>query len=90
MKVENLEMRICDIEGFDVRILENGIDKRGDSLEARSYTFSRASQDNRTVSQWIEERFKKSNPHFDVEVLDGNGNPVHGRMTLGNVRYSYP
>ena len=89
MKVENLERAIFNVEGFKVRVLEGGIDKRGDSEEARSYTFTRASQDSRTVSQWIDERFKETNPHLGIVVLDGDGNPVHGRTTLGNVRETY-
>ncbi len=89
MRVDNLEKKIFNVEGFDVRVLENGIDKKGNSEEARSYTFMRASQDSRTVAQWIDERFKETNPHFEVEVLDGDGNIVHGRTTLGNVRETY-
>ena len=89
MRVKNLERDIKKIEGFNVKVLEDGVDKRGDSEEARSYSFMRASQDTRTVAQWIDERFKETNPHFDVEVLDGDGNPVHPRTTLGNVRGTY-
>ena len=87
IRVDTLERKIRYIEGFNVRLLwPDGTDVRSDYVGAKYYRFIRGARDNWTVSRWIKERFKHSNPQFDVEVLDGIGNPVNGRTSLRTVR----
>lgn len=90
IRVDTLERRIRQIEGFNVRVLwPDGADVRSDYVGAKSYRGIRSARDSWTVARWIRERFKHSNPQFDVEVLDGNENPVHGRTSLRTVRNLY-
>jgi hypothetical protein len=42
-----------------------------------------------TVSEWKEKRFKPIYVGFDVDVVDGYGESVHGATKLGYVRDSY-
>ena len=87
IRVDTLERRIRQVEGFKVRVLwPDGTDVRSDYVGGKSYRSIRAARDNWTVARWIRDRFKRSNPQFDVEVIDSNGNPVHGRTFLRTVR----
>ena len=90
-KVKYVEKRIWDLEEFDVRILHlDGRDVRGDREDLPNYSrYERAAKNEMTVSEWKEKRFKPIYPGFEVEVLDGHGNPVHGATKLGTVRDSY-
>lgn len=90
IRVDTLERKIRQVEGFNVRVLwPDGTDVRSDYVGAKSYRCIRAARDSWTVARWIRERFKHSNPQFDVEVVDGNGNPVSGRTSLRTVRKWY-
>jgi hypothetical protein len=87
IRIDTLERRIRQLEGFSVRVLwPDGTDVRSDYVGAKSYRCIRAARDNWTVARWVRERFNRLNPQFDVEVLDSNGNPVHGRTSLRTVR----
>jgi hypothetical protein len=90
-KVKSVEKRIWDVEGFDVRILHlDGRDVRGDMEGLPQYSrYERAAKNEMTVSDWKEKRFKSTYAGFDVDVVDGHGNSVHGGTKLGNVRDSY-
>jgi hypothetical protein len=90
-KVKNVEKRIWDLEGFDVKILHpDGRDVRGDMEGLPPYTrYERAAKNEMTVTDWKEVRFKPMYAGFDVEVLNGHGDIVHGATKLGNVRDSY-
>jgi hypothetical protein len=93
--VKHVERSIRDVEGFRVRLLytspgrKRGKDVRGDREEMPSYTFTRGARDDWTVAEWVHKRFARSYPGFDVEVLDGHGQPAHGRTKLATVRRSY-
>jgi hypothetical protein len=41
------------------------------------------------VAEWKANRFSPRYPEFDVAVLDGDNNEVHGLTKLGTVRDSY-
>ena len=88
-KVKNVEKRIWDVEGFAVVIKSNGRDLRGDRQGLKQYEGERASRNNWTVAKWKDNKFAKQYPGLEVDVLDGDGNPVHGRKTLGTVRDTY-
>lgn len=74
----------------DVHILHlDGRDVRSDREGLPTWNYERAAKNEWTVTTWKDERFR---PHYSgckVEVLDGNGEPVHGATTLGTVRDSY-
>jgi len=90
IRVDTLERKIKQIEGFNVRLLwPDGSDVRSDYVGAKSYRCIRGARDNWTVSRWIKDRFKHSNPQFDVEVLYSIGNSVNGRTSLKTVRKRY-
>jgi hypothetical protein len=89
-KVKTVEKKIWDIEGFDVRILHlDGRDVRDDMEGLPSYAFERAAKNEMTVADWKEIRFKSIYAGFNVEVVNGYGEVVHGATKLGNVRDSY-
>lgn len=88
-KVKSVEKRIWDIEGFDVAFQQNGRDVRGDREGVPQYSYQRAAKDDMTVSEWREIRFFPSYSGFEVAVIDGDGNAVHGGTKLGTVRDTY-
>jgi len=89
--VRTLERRIREVEGFEVRIVwPDGANVRSDYSSAHSYRRRRASNNNWTIHKWIKNSFKKSNPHFEVEVLSGNENVVKPHnIKLKTVRETY-
>ena len=90
VRVDYLEKKIRDVEGFDIEIKwEDGNNVRGDFEGAKSYRYENAARNSWTIAEWTRERFHRYNPHFRVTVLDSDGNPVSGRYTLGSVREGY-
>ncbi|MNW27556.1 hypothetical protein D3C74_43540 [compost metagenome] len=88
-KVKNVEKRIWDIEGFDVTFKNNGRDLRGDKGGITQYPHERRSWDSWSVSDWKKKKFSQAYPGYDVEVLNGDGEPVTGQTKLSTVRESY-
>lgn len=89
-KVENVEKRIWNVEGFQVHVLyREGTNVRGDRTGLPQYQYQRAAADDITVAAWKETRFRASYPGFEVDVLDRRGNIVQGNTKLGTVRASY-
>jgi len=87
--VKNVEKKIWDIQEFDVRFKTlDGKDVRGDKRDMPQYPRKVKSKNDMTVSEW-KGGFRKLYPGYDVDVLDGNGDPVHGSTKLGTVRDSY-
>lgn len=90
-KIKNVEKRIWEVEGFDVRIMsEDGqLDVRGDKDCPIQYPYERATSDDATVSEWKTNRFKKTFANYEVQVLKADNNPVSGQTKIGTVRDSY-
>ncbi|HMC43439.1 MAG TPA: hypothetical protein VKI20_10560 [Acidimicrobiales bacterium] len=89
-RIKNVEKRIWDVEGFAVRILwPDGRDVRGDKAGMPMYPYDRAAKNSTNVATWREQRFHRAFPGFDVEVLDADGEPVHGNTLLSSVRDTY-
>ena len=89
-KVGRVELRISQIEGFLVKIRHlTGVDVRSDREGMPTWPYERAAKDAWSVAQWKRERFQATYPGFNVEVLDGDGNPVAGQTRLESVRDSY-
>jgi len=90
MLVRNLERNIEDTEGFEISFLHpSGTDVKGHKKIQGGYSYERKAPHRYTVSNWKENRFKSNFPGFDVEVLDGDGDPVPGNTRLDTVRDSY-
>jgi hypothetical protein len=89
-RVDRIERRIAEVEGFDVRILRNGGDARGDlELPVHYRRYERRANDGTTVHEWKQTRFRPTFAGLDVEVLNGAGQPVPGQTSLRTVRQSY-
>ncbi len=89
-QMKNVEKRIWDLEGFNVRILhEDGRDVRADRGNVPQYSFERAAKNSMSVAAWIAQRFSQQFPGFRVEVLNASGEAVAGNMLLGTVRDTY-
>lgn len=89
-KTKNVEKKIWDVEGFEVKFKkEDGKDVRSDKGNIPQYAKQRPAKNSMTVSEWKKNRFLTQYPGFEVEVIDGDGNSVPGQTTLGTVRDSY-
>jgi hypothetical protein len=87
--VKNVEKRIWDVEQFDVVIMHDGKDIRGDKQGIPMYDKSRMAKGNTTVAAWKTQRFHTAYPGLEVEILDGLGQTVPGNTLLSSVRESY-
>jgi hypothetical protein len=88
--VRQVEARIERIEGFRVRLLHpDGRDVRSDRANLPQYGYERAASDGTTVRRWQDVRFTRSYSGWDVEVLNSDGKPAHGRTLLSTVRATY-
>ncbi|MCM1025327.1 MAG: hypothetical protein NC432_02765 [Roseburia sp.] len=87
-KVSVIEKRVWDIEGFQIRIMQNGVDVRGDKILPKQYEAVKRSKDPFTVSEW-KAKFQSQFPGYDVEVLDADGVAVRGNTLLSTVRDTY-
>jgi len=87
-KLKNVEKKIWETEGFDVRFTYKGKDVRGDKQGIPQWAGKNHSRNDMTVARW-KEKFKQQYPGYDVEVLDGNGDVVQGRTQLSTLRDTY-
>lgn len=88
-KIKSIEKKIWDVECFDVTIRFNGADVRDDKTGFPQYKFERAAKNDMTVGEWKNNRFNQQYVGYDVDVLDGEGQPVAGQTKLGTVRDTY-
>jgi type I restriction enzyme M protein len=85
---QTVSAQIWDVEGFEVAFLsQDGTDVTHRRVD--DYRFQRAAIGTWTVAKWREQRFTPDYPDFEVDVLDGSGEPVHGKTHLSTVRDSY-
>lgn len=87
-KVQNIEKRIYDIEGFEVDITKDGKNVRGDLQLPKQYEASRMSKNSMTVGDW-KNKFKTQYPGYDVVVKKNNGDKASGQTKLSTVRDTY-
>ncbi|HMJ76132.1 MAG TPA: hypothetical protein VK507_09170 [Iamia sp.] len=93
--ISYVEGQIKRLEGFAVRIRfagpggAKGRDVRGDKAQIAGYPYRRKRPDEHSVADWVSGRFRTTYPGFQVDVLDTDGNTVHGRKKLGNLRSEY-
>ncbi len=89
--IKQVERRIFQVEGFEVRILHgrDNRDVRSDKKDVKQYDYTRALKNSKSVKDWRDGRFAQSYPGFEVEVLSAAGKGVHGRTKLATVRNGY-
>ena len=81
---------IGDIEDFDIQVIgEDGkpIDPKTNGFP--KFDYDRKAKGDLTVSEWKENRFKKTYKKQDVQVLKGDGSIANGNVKLSTVRKSY-
>jgi len=79
---------IYNVEGFPVIFLDaNGAD--ASAKRVVDYPYQRAARGTWSVTQWKQDRFASAYPEFNVEVIDPDGNVVHGRTLLDNIRQRF-
>jgi hypothetical protein len=85
----NIERKIREVEDFNVRIMDNGKDVRGDKDLPNQYSYERKLPNSKTVKEWKELRFYKFLAGYEVEVLYADGNKAVGQTSLETVRSTY-
>ena len=90
-KMDFVERKSTAIEGFAVVIRHRatGRDVRGDLKNVATYPFKRGATGTMTVRSWTDNRFGRTYPEYDVDVLDGAGKKVGGGRRLSTVRDTY-
>ncbi|HIZ80620.1 MAG TPA: hypothetical protein H9722_00820 [Candidatus Mediterraneibacter pullistercoris] len=87
-KVKNIEKKIYDVEGFEVKVKRDGKDVRGDMVLLAQYQGERMSKNSFSVKEW-KDKFRKQFPGYDVDVLKNNGEKASGQTKLATVRDTY-
>lgn len=87
-KVQNIEKRIYDIEGFEVDITKDAKNVRGDLQLPKQYEAERMSKNSMTVGEW-KNKFRTQYPGYDVVVKKNNGEKASGQTKLATVRDTY-
>lgn len=87
-KVQNIEKRIYDIEGFEVDITKDTKNVRGDLQLPKQYEAERMSKNSMTVGEW-KNKFKTQYPGYDVVVKKNKGEKASGQTKLATVRDTY-
>src|ERR1019366_5727098 len=77
---------IFAVEEFQVRFIP--VDAEPGSY-VDPYEYERAAASGWTVKKWRETRWTPNYPDYAVEVLNPDGNPVHGKTLLSTLRESY-
>lgn len=89
MTVKAVIEAIMTVEKFEVRILDSDGTPLAGQHGAEPYGYSNAASKTWTVKHWRHSRFERKYPNWMVEVLDADGEPVHGKTLLSNVRAGY-
>ena len=90
-KLMVVEHKIWETEKFAVtfRHLVNGADVKGNMQGIPQYPYTKEMKGSATVAGWKRLRFAKNYPGFEVDVLNGDGEPVTGQTALSTVRATY-
>lgn len=84
--LKSVEEKIRQVEGFRVVFIKVGKDVRGDTEGIPQYPYTISAQNNWTIDEWKNKRFKKIYPGFDVKVYGNDGLIATGQKTLASVR----
>jgi hypothetical protein len=89
-KLATVIKQIFQTECFDIVMLwPDGTKVRSDKEGIHVYNFDRKAKDTYTVSEWKRIRFNSQFAGYECDVLDGDGDPVSGNMTLKKLRSTY-
>ncbi len=83
MNVEELEDKAWDLDGVRIVVRAPGL------AQVIDYTKQNAADQRMSVTDYIKTRIQPCVTEFDVVVIDGHGDRVHGRTKLKRVRDSY-
>lgn len=83
MRVKDFERRIFEVENIRLIIRANRTDAVGD------INWSEPSDGNWSKNDWFFRRIAPLTQGFEVSVVDGMGNIVHGRTRLRTLRNTY-
>ena len=92
MILKNLEKKIWDFEGFQVRFVKvkGGRDVRGDRSNVGNYNFQRQAKGAMTVKEYKGRRLKRFGKFgWTGRIVLGDGSTAHGNTLLEKVRDSY-
>jgi hypothetical protein len=87
-KVSIVEKRIFEIEGFQVDIIKDGKNVRGDMKLPKQYGAERMTKNSMTVGDW-KNKFKRQYPGYDAIVYKNDGGKASGQTKLATVRDTY-
>lgn len=87
-KVSIVEKRIFEIEGFQVDIIKDGRDVRGNMQLPKQYEAERMTRNSMTVGDW-KNKFKMQYPGYDTIVYKNDGSKASGQTKLATVRDTY-
>ena len=89
--LKTVQRRIHKIEGFAVRFRyrRDRRDVRDDRRGIRQYAFERMAKNSWRVAGWKRNRFERTFPEFQVDVLSADGSVADGRSLLSTVRDTY-
>lgn len=87
-KVSIVEKRIFEIEGFQVDIIKDGKNVRGDLQLPKQYEAERMTRNSMTVGDW-KNKFKTQYPGYDAAVYKNDGSKASGQTKLATVRDTY-
>ncbi len=89
-RLKTVQKRVFRIEGFEVAFRHpDGRNMRGDRSGVPQYEFERKAKQTLTVAAWKRKRFYPNYVGFEIEVLNGDKEPVSGKTLLSTVRDSY-
>lgn len=87
-KVSIVEKRIFEVEGFQVDIIKDGKNVRGDLQLPKQYEAERMTRNSMTVGDW-RGKFKTRYAGYDVVVYKNDGCKASGQTKLATVRDTY-
>lgn len=87
-KVSIVEKRIFEIEGFQVDIVKDGKNVRGDMQLPKQYEAERMTRNSMTVGDW-KNKFQSQFPGYDTIVYKNDGSIANGQTKLAKVRDTY-
>lgn len=87
-KVSIVEKRIFEVEGFQVDIIKDGKNVRGDLQLPKQYEAERMTRNSMTVGEW-RAKFRTQYPGYDAVLYRNNGDKASGQMKLATVRDTY-
>jgi len=89
--LRTVQRNIHRIEGFQVRFRHRRDDRdvRDDRKGIPQYPYERMARNSWMVAGWKRNRFNRTYPEFQVEVLRADGSVTSGRTRLSTVRDTY-